>query len=357
MKHMKKSLFFTTVMMVVLLVVALSTATFAWYTSSNTVTISEAVVSSAEASGANIAIGWDDNAPIGANNITFKDQQSMTINPMVPYLGEDGELTKDDTFLTASLSNGELPNPTSGTPYQAKSDGDEEVFYIINYSAKATNITFSCTVTGENADRLRVAIFRESDGVCVYTNKDFYSGEIQDAVERKYASPETEPEGWAEYFNNTNPDNGNPAFSSSNESTDNPVQVQAVAPEFTSNRYYQASDGYSQALLDPPTDWGTAWFNYSTTQGYLTPVLGVAPAWEQGKYFTLSAYEPPKLKVSTSPATAINVATNLEQCSDGITGVYKAFRVKAWFDGPTQVDAFGGDTATFAITAKSNPIG
>lgn len=353
MKHMKKSLFFTTVMMVVLLVVALSTATFAWYTSSNTVTISQATVNSAEATGANIAIGWNDSAPIGANNISFKENTNP-FSPMVPNLGGDA-LDLNDTFLTANLSNGELPNPGTATPYVAAGPSDETSFYVINYSAKATDIIFTCTVTGENAARLRVAIFRVSDNVCVYTNADYFTGTVKAAVARAYTSPETAPEGWAEFFNNDNPDNGNPAFSSTNTDVAAPTKIAAVAPAFVANKYYSSDDGFKEALTTEPSDWSTNYANYSSTQGALTSVLGVAPAWKQGEYYALSAAEPEKLTVPSTKTSAATISTRLA-ASDGTVGISEAYTVKVWFDGPTQVDAFGGLSANFAITATSNPV-
>lgn len=69
MKHIKKSMFISTVLMVVMLIAALSTATFAWYTSNNTVTTTATVAGAAQSNDANIGIGWYKGAP--NNSITF----------------------------------------------------------------------------------------------------------------------------------------------------------------------------------------------------------------------------------------------------------------------------------------------
>ena len=378
---MKKSLFISTVMMVVLLVAALSTATFAWYTSSNTVTVSEATVNSAAASGANIAIGWVDNAPIGANNIEFKVNETA-INPMVPTLG-GAILAKADTYLTATLSNGELANPTGAAVYQAVSATDAQNFYVINYSARATNIVFSSTVTGENAARLRIAIFR-GDGVCVYTNAGFYTGAIDAAIPRAYSdaiASDAAPAGWADDYSNNNPDNGTTAFSTTNTDVSAPTAVAGTAPLFQQNRFWasaQVGQASPQALMVEPVDWLTNYAIYSSTSDVFTAVTAVAPsfahyvlgdgaavgneAYNRAPYltahtvYTLSAAQPEKLNVSATAGPAIQVATNLAQCTDGITGISQSYTVRAWFDGPTQVDAFGGKAATFAITATSNPV-
>ena len=61
MKNAKKSMFITTILMVAVLIVAVSTATFAWYTASGTGSATGAVVQSAASGDANIAVDWVSN--------------------------------------------------------------------------------------------------------------------------------------------------------------------------------------------------------------------------------------------------------------------------------------------------------
>ena len=60
MKRTRKSLFISTVLMVVLLVVAISTATFAWYSAQSTATAQNAKLTTAATTDANIALSTVD---------------------------------------------------------------------------------------------------------------------------------------------------------------------------------------------------------------------------------------------------------------------------------------------------------
>jgi hypothetical protein len=82
MKHMKKSMFITTLLMVVLLVVALSTATFAWFSANNTVTAQQATMTAATSSAANIQISWDNET--WGSTISFENDTDL--QPSVPKM-------------------------------------------------------------------------------------------------------------------------------------------------------------------------------------------------------------------------------------------------------------------------------
>ncbi len=81
MKHMKKSMFISTVLMVVLLVVAVSTATFAWFSANDTVTVQETTMTAATTTDANILIGWEEGN-LGTH-ITFENPGEF-LAPMIP---------------------------------------------------------------------------------------------------------------------------------------------------------------------------------------------------------------------------------------------------------------------------------
>jgi len=80
MKHMKKSMFITTLLMVVLLVVALSTATFAWFTANDTVVATQTTMTAATSSAANITINWQGKTP--GSSIDFDTATGLM--PLVP---------------------------------------------------------------------------------------------------------------------------------------------------------------------------------------------------------------------------------------------------------------------------------
>jgi hypothetical protein len=104
MKHLKKSMFISTVLMVVMLVAALSTATFAWYTSNNTASSSVTQVGAAEATSANIGIGFYKGAT--ASTISFQNltdslnNNKGDLNPTVPvkYYDDTYTLSGDQNY-------------------------------------------------------------------------------------------------------------------------------------------------------------------------------------------------------------------------------------------------------------------
>lgn len=144
MKSTKKSLFITTIAMVVLMVVALSTATFAWYTSSSTVSATATQVSTATTSAANIAIGWTTSAT--DTSVTFEPAANLL--PMVPTAAFEIDTTTH-TNAVASMTTGsyQMSGSTAifaadgiaATPWtQAQYTADESAgavtLYLVNYN-------------------------------------------------------------------------------------------------------------------------------------------------------------------------------------------------------------------------------
>lgn len=344
MKHMKKSMFITTVMMVVLLIVAVSTATFAWYTSSNTVNTVATQVNSAQSTGANISIGWTESTPVGTSSLEFYTN-STPFSPMVPTITEaEGtfSFTNATTFYTANISYGTLSNHGTATPYIGKqAEGGSSTFYVINYSAtKATNITFDSNETGENAARLRVAVFNADTGALVYTNADLYWGMLMEPDAAVFAMTTEQPTGWADNYAN---------YSTSGTEY---VPVTAVAPAFQPNTYYSGGT----VLTSEPGDWVGQYATYSTSPSLMVPVVGVAPTWVADKYYAYTAPVPERLVApGAQKFNAYSTPTQVA-AADGVVGTAQGFIVKAWFDGPSQVDAYGGTNATFTLTASATNV-
>ena len=121
MKTMKKSMFITTIMMVVLLVVALSTATFAWYTAQSSVSVTSTSVSSASSNSASLVIDTA-AAGIDASNSSITLTTSQSIAPMIYHSASDPttdvtyEAFMNNSFYTCVVDNdGNLVNPASAT--------------------------------------------------------------------------------------------------------------------------------------------------------------------------------------------------------------------------------------------------
>ena len=196
---MKKRLFITTVLITVLLLVALSTATFAWFSASNNVNvsiISFTASSSAERNG-DLIISWDSGAQDGYE-IEFVNGTDM--NPMIPKnapsIGQSYS-----SFLTAGTgsditsnfhSSVQAYNASEGyyyyvgkvfneAPYKCRSASGQEEFYLINKNEEyAMRVTVRYAIGGENADSLCVAMFADGVLVGVMSNGSvLYYGEIE----------------------------------------------------------------------------------------------------------------------------------------------------------------------------------
>ena len=158
MKHMKKSMFITTLAMVVVLVVALSTATFAWYTAQSTLTSTETSVYTATSTSASIALSsvssnvttvsnTSIDITMGANNV------ENGINPMIPAaaLTTYTAATTTGAFKTASINadgtfkaNGANATPTQISKVKAGNEAEatQTNFFVINTNANAaTGVT------------------------------------------------------------------------------------------------------------------------------------------------------------------------------------------------------------------------
>ncbi|MBO7177991.1 MAG: hypothetical protein J6V69_02710, partial [Clostridia bacterium] len=82
MKNAKKSMFITTILMVAVLIVAVSTATFAWYTTTTGVNATNAAVSSASSESADIGIAWTNDLTTTSTSIDLGN--GSPVLPMVP---------------------------------------------------------------------------------------------------------------------------------------------------------------------------------------------------------------------------------------------------------------------------------
>lgn len=134
MKHTKKSMFISTILMVVLLVAALSTATYAWFSSNNTVTATQTTMTAATTSDANIGIGWSEaSAKSGNTAISF---ESMTgLKPLMPLnrpsSGLAAEATSTDQYVASKYGDRVSPEViTDGVTYKTVA----KTFYYVSFS-------------------------------------------------------------------------------------------------------------------------------------------------------------------------------------------------------------------------------
>lgn len=141
MKSMKKSMLITTILMVVLLIVALSTATFAWYTAQSNVSVSQTWVTSAASSSASLVIDGAATTSTTATNTTITITMGGNIVPMQYNAAEP-----------TAVAN--ATEETSATTYAAFKDNF--VTYTVDIAGKYAstpskgNPAEIGTVTGEN---------------------------------------------------------------------------------------------------------------------------------------------------------------------------------------------------------------
>ena len=163
MKNAKKSMFITTILMVAVLIVAVSTATFAWYTASGRGEATSAELVAAESTAANIAVGWTNAATTTSITLTSKNN----IAPAVPSAElTEGMLYSALSFKTAQLdNNANFQNVGDYTNIWTATDGgSNDGFYVINHNMNAAaNVTMTCTIADAGDDnnngRLVVAVF------------------------------------------------------------------------------------------------------------------------------------------------------------------------------------------------------
>lgn len=172
---MKKSkgLILSSIIMIVLVTLALSTATFAWFSSGNVVniaTIAFFASSGTDAESNDLVLAWDKNSvPDVGQDLAFLQMGDM--DPMVPLnkptVGTSlYESFVGNNFFTALETVGVEEIRFTSEPFAANpvvctsSDGAYEKFFAVNKNeAFGLYVTVEYEISGENSSALRVAMF------------------------------------------------------------------------------------------------------------------------------------------------------------------------------------------------------
>jgi len=152
---MKKRLLITSIVMMLVVAVALSTATYAWFTSNDQVTASTVNITAATSDGSALGIGWSSGT---ASTYIVANNASGAFKPMAPLNLTNDTTTDSVTFYTATTkseggievfnndvkSSADDENPIA--PYTF-TDGTDTSFYIKNLSTAnaVSNVTVSAT--------------------------------------------------------------------------------------------------------------------------------------------------------------------------------------------------------------------
>lgn len=200
-----KGLLAVSIIMLALLLVALSTATFAWFSSGSSVNIASIAftASSDSEGGANeLILCWDrDNIPATNTDLNFANPDDMS--PTVPLNKPVFDAAYTDfvtnNFFTAAQSTGTpvrfASSPVATNPAVCKSDDKlNDRFFIVNKSAGAGMIvSVSYEISGDNASALCVAMFVDGKLKGIMTAADEISyGAIVAGAEISSLSKESE---------------------------------------------------------------------------------------------------------------------------------------------------------------------
>jgi hypothetical protein len=205
MKTWKGSAFVTTIILVALLVVALSTATFAWFSANNTVNVSSiSFIAQTRDKGAapgDLQIAWESNPSQDSYLIDFAQPGDIGIHlaPMMPLealvlgstlsknaLGEEifaQGFTSGVQENNIYMYNGFVYDELSGdiAPYHCVGKQPNQTeFYLINKNVSwGQDLTVDYSITGALSDKLCIAIFIEDVLQFVLSNSDrIYYGSI-----------------------------------------------------------------------------------------------------------------------------------------------------------------------------------
>lgn len=317
MKTMKKSMFITTIMMVVLLVVALSTATFAWYTAQSSVSSAQVTLTSGTSSSASLAISDTNNgAAAKGSKVTFTLNNATSVLPMVPKASPTAGTTETavfaGNFFTAAMNNAGnfMADGTKASPATIASisiDGAEsktqDNFYVIN-----TN--------GSNKTGVTVTVTIDTTGYTVLTNRP---NDWATAYYSKY------------YVQTAAADGENPATYGL---INNGVAATAI-PAFEQNKYYVKNDIIAADLRVAVFADG----KYVSTW---------AMSGETVKYGEIKANQSASLttKFDNTITTASGTAASLGDF-DALQG--KSIQIVAWYDGVGLVVDDAGLPAVFSL--------
>lgn len=201
MKSLRGSALITTLLIVILLIVALSTATFAWFSANNVVNVSTiSFVAETREGGetqGDLQIGWSQVIEEDNYYVSFANPDS--IKPLMPLTAPVIGATKDTdesdiNIFSLNFTSGVQENGTylydgfvyaddeTITPYICKGEeNNQNSYYIINRNERfAQKVSVDYTFTGDLSDKLCMAIFIDDTLQFVFSNStEIYYGSIE----------------------------------------------------------------------------------------------------------------------------------------------------------------------------------
>ena len=318
---MKKSMFITTIMMVVLLVVALSTATFAWYTAQANVTVTSTSVSSASSNSASLVIDTAAATSIDDNNSTITLTTSQSIVPMIyhsataPTTTVTYEAFMNNSFYTCVVDNdGNLVNSalatTAGQIVSAKgSDGVKTQNYFVLTNVGGTSLaSLKITVTTTHY---------------TFTAKEVEAGETTaDLYETNDGSSVALP------ADSTNTTGAKKTYYERSENTNDNLNVAVFAGSSNAASAMTLKAVYGKAKY---------------TEAELSALTSGKNAADTFAYKDFGA-------LKKDSGAEVEIATNVAANAGAGSAVYVALAV--WFEGDGMKNSMAGTTAQFTISFR-----
>lgn len=318
MKTMKKSMFITTIMMVVLLVVALSTATFAWYTAQSSVTVTSTSVSSASSNSASLVIDTAAATSIDHNHSSITLTTSQSIVPMIyhsasaPTTDVTYEAFMNDSFYTCVVDNaGNLASDASVTTAgqivtATGSDGVKtQNYFVLTNVGGSPLASLKITVTTTHYTFTVKDVPEGGSLVGLYTTND---GSTEALTEGTKAADDENT--YYERSDNTN-DNLNVAVFAGSSSAASAMTLKAV--------YGKAK--YTEAAIET-----------------LVSSVNAADTFAYKNFGALKK----------DSGAAVEIATDVAANAGAGSAVYVALAV--WFEGDGMANSMAGTTAQFTIS-------
>lgn len=149
---MKKRLLITSIVMMLVVAVALSTATYAWFTSNSSVTASTIKLTAATSNESALGIGWIGTSAYGTASNSITADAAGTYQPMVPAALAAGTTPSTVGFEGATIKsvNGNYvfnDDVASLTPYKFVNGASNQAFYVKNLSTANDVGNLRLTVT------------------------------------------------------------------------------------------------------------------------------------------------------------------------------------------------------------------
>ena len=172
---MKKRLLITSIVMMLVVAVALSTATYAWFTSNANVTASTVNITAATNEADALGIGWTGGS---ASTFIIANDAEGTFKPMAPAFLLNSTTTDSVTFYTATIKS-EAGTEVFNDDVKSSVDAQNPIAPYTFTNGSATSFYIKNLSTANSVDNVRVTAtfgtgYEETEDTTFATAKTYY---------------------------------------------------------------------------------------------------------------------------------------------------------------------------------------